>query len=303
MLPQVHELQVVVNKLRVVKIDLPEPFQVGAIIAKLPPSWNGRKRISHNSKVFSLEQIHKHLRIEEESRSRDKTEESYEGTSKANIVSKPKSSSKSNHKKKGILLVLKRITKFKRPKGACFVCGKLGHFDHDCKFRKKPNEEEKANTIKEEIVHVVSDINAIHGNVQGWWYDTCATVHVSYDFLKTYENVTNEHEIHMGNEVPSKVLGKGNVEFFFTSGKKIILANVLYVPDMNRNLVSGDLLIKPGVKTVYELSKLILSKNGIFIGKLYSCDGMMKLCTIDNNGNKNNLWLIWLILFLYGMVD
>lgn len=37
-LPQVHELQVVVNKLRVVKIDLPKPFQVGAIIAKLPPS-------------------------------------------------------------------------------------------------------------------------------------------------------------------------------------------------------------------------------------------------------------------------
>lgn len=100
MLPQVHELQVVVNKLRVVKIDLPEPFQVGVIIAKLPPSWNGfKKRISHNSEVFSLEKIHKHLRIEEESRSRDKTEESYEGTSKANIVSKPKSSSKSNHKK------------------------------------------------------------------------------------------------------------------------------------------------------------------------------------------------------------
>lgn len=85
-LPQLHELQVVVNKLRVVKIDLPEPFQVGAIIAKLPPSWNGyRKRISHNSEVFSLEQIHKHLRIEEESRSRDK--------------------------KKGIILVLKRITR------------------------------------------------------------------------------------------------------------------------------------------------------------------------------------------------
>lgn len=91
------------------------------------------------------------------------------------------------------------------------------------------------------------------------------------------------------------MLGKGNVEFFFTSGKKIILANVLHVPDMNRNLVNGDLFIKPGVKSVYESSKLILSKNGIFIGKWYSCDGMMKLCTIDNNGNKNN--------FLAYMVD
>ena len=37
-LEQVHELQVIVNKLRVLKIVLPETFQVGAIIAKLPPS-------------------------------------------------------------------------------------------------------------------------------------------------------------------------------------------------------------------------------------------------------------------------
>ena len=97
MLPQVHELQVVVKKLRAVKIDLPKPIQVGAIITKLPSSWKGyRKRIIHNSVDFSLEQIQKHLCIEEELRSRDKTEESYEGTSKTNILSKPKSSNKNN---------------------------------------------------------------------------------------------------------------------------------------------------------------------------------------------------------------
>ena len=37
-LAQVHELQVIVNKLSAVKIELPETFQVGAIIAKLPSS-------------------------------------------------------------------------------------------------------------------------------------------------------------------------------------------------------------------------------------------------------------------------
>ncbi|GAV78228.1 UBN2_2 domain-containing protein [Cephalotus follicularis] len=36
---QVHELQVTVNKLRILKIVLFETFEVGAIIAKLPPSW------------------------------------------------------------------------------------------------------------------------------------------------------------------------------------------------------------------------------------------------------------------------
>ena len=37
-LPQVHELQVIVNKLRAVKIELPKQFQVGAIVTKLSSS-------------------------------------------------------------------------------------------------------------------------------------------------------------------------------------------------------------------------------------------------------------------------
>ena len=35
---------------------------------------------------------------------------------------------------------------------------------------------------------------------------------------------------------------------------------------MNRNLVSGDLLGKPGIKFVYESGKLILTSNGVFVG-------------------------------------
>ncbi|URD90431.1 hypothetical protein MUK42_32793 [Musa troglodytarum] len=37
-LAQVHELEVIINQLKVEKIELHEPFQVGAIIAKLPSS-------------------------------------------------------------------------------------------------------------------------------------------------------------------------------------------------------------------------------------------------------------------------
>ena len=37
-LPQVRELKIIVIKLRVLKIELPESFQVSAIIAKLPQS-------------------------------------------------------------------------------------------------------------------------------------------------------------------------------------------------------------------------------------------------------------------------
>ena len=61
-LAQVHELQVIVNQLKAEKIELPGPFQVGAVIAKLPSSWKGyRKKILYDSKDITLEQIQKHL--------------------------------------------------------------------------------------------------------------------------------------------------------------------------------------------------------------------------------------------------
>ncbi|KAL5537437.1 hypothetical protein UlMin_045733 [Ulmus minor] len=103
LLPQIHELQIIVNKLKAVKIELLEPFQVGAIIAKLPPTWKGyRKKVLHRSEDYSLEEIQKHLRIEEESRSRDKSEETHFGPSRARVNAVNKSNHyKSNNQKRG----------------------------------------------------------------------------------------------------------------------------------------------------------------------------------------------------------
>lgn len=60
-----------------------------AIIAKLPWAWKGyQKKVVHSSKDYSLEQLKKHLRIEVESKARDKNGNSYEGTSKGHVVKK-----------------------------------------------------------------------------------------------------------------------------------------------------------------------------------------------------------------------
>ncbi|RVW71217.1 Retrovirus-related Pol polyprotein from transposon TNT 1-94 [Vitis vinifera] len=274
LLPQIHELQVIVNKLKVLKIELPEAFQVGAIVAKLPSSWKGyRKRILHKSEDYSLEEIQKHLRIEEESRSRDKmVEESNGGTNKANAISKanhPRGKNNNNKKNSGNYMSPKKNQEqFKGKKGPCFVCGKPGHYARECRFR-KDQKRVVVNAIDEEIIATLSDVCVVQGKVQGWWYDTCATVHVTYDksLFKTFEDAKGDQEVQMGNEGKSKVLGKGTIEVAFTSGKKVTLKNVLYVPDMNKNLVSGDLLGKPGIKAVFESGKLILTKSGNFVGK------------------------------------
>ena len=78
------------------------------------------------------------------------------------------------------------------------------------------------------IVATLRELMAVKGKVQGWWYDTCATVHVAYDraAFKTYSEVNDGQAVQMGNEHRSQVVGIGNVDLNFTSGKTVTLANV-----------------------------------------------------------------------------
>jgi hypothetical protein len=58
-LDQVHELQFLVNKLYDLFIQIPEPFEIGAIIAKLPQNWNNyRKKLLHFLGELSLYNCH-----------------------------------------------------------------------------------------------------------------------------------------------------------------------------------------------------------------------------------------------------
>ena len=81
----------------------------------------------------------------------------------------------------------------------------------------------------------------------------------------------------------------------------MILANVLHVLDMNKNLVSGDLLSKPGIKSIYKSGKLILSRNGIFVEKMFSCNGMIKLSVVLVKNNNNNVDFAYMVdsIFLW----
>ena len=54
---------------------------------------------------------------------------------------------------------------------------------------------------------------------------------------------------------------------------------------------------------MYELGNLILSRNDTFIGKGYSCEGMVKLCIVDNGINNKNAapaYMIDLITLWHG---
>lgn len=133
---QVDDLQVLVSKLKDLKVEVSEPLQVAAIIAKLPQTWNNyRKKLLHTPEDFTIDQLVKHIRIEEETRIRENKGVNEFGIKVNNVESRTKKVQKNFENKKKYPESSKPDASKKNK--TCFLCGKKGHFKRDCRFMKR----------------------------------------------------------------------------------------------------------------------------------------------------------------------
>ncbi|KAK3002398.1 hypothetical protein RJ639_021497 [Escallonia herrerae] len=99
---QVCEFQLIANDICAVGMVLDENFHIGAIVAKLPPTWNEyRNKLKHKKEDLALDQLMQHLHIEEETRNRE-NEPAKETIVKAHVVvdkDEKKNSRRHNQKK------------------------------------------------------------------------------------------------------------------------------------------------------------------------------------------------------------
>ncbi|GJT12634.1 zinc finger, CCHC-type containing protein [Tanacetum coccineum] len=284
-------------------LKMDESISVSSIIDKLPPSWKDFKHtLKHGKDDLSLVQLGSHLRIEESLRAHDsdkgKGKEvggpsvnmTEEGKNKYNKQNKGKK--RSNENKSG-------SSSNKKPKLECWKCGKTGHFKRDCRSGKKNNANAGGsgkgskdqsqdqgqnlvniwNSFVKYSVSLISEAFYVQVDAIAWWIDSGATTHVCKDrcWFKTFEPVEDGSVLYMGDEHFAPIHGKGSVALEFSSGKIVTLFNVLYVPKLRKNLVSGPVLNKCGYKQVYESDKYILSKCGVFVGFGYYNNGMFML--------------------------
>ncbi|KAK9681509.1 hypothetical protein RND81_10G007500 [Saponaria officinalis] len=173
----------------------------------------------------------------------------------------------------------------KAPKGPCWICGKTGHLKLNCKVGKhkkkkgasthqggQGSNDQGPPTNQGHIldygfnsvvnyVPLISEAFYVQDDVVAWWIDSGATNHVCKDrhWFKDYELVKDGSVLYMGNESTALIVGRGTVVLEFSSGNVEKLCNVLHVPGIKKNLVSGSCLCKLGYKQVYESNKDILS--------------------------------------------
>lgn len=308
---QYHELLRVLGQLTQHGITLDENFAVSSIIDKLPHSWKEAKHLlKHSKEDMDLVQLGSHLRIEEEFKANDKGKKGEDksahsintmeaGNGKRTVGAKGSKRPKSgNSSKQG-------SNKKAKAKGTCWKCGKAGHMKRDC--RSKGSKDKGVMTpasgsgtspgqgkgtsvslVTNESLFFVSNIDqclVMKDEKLLWWLDSGATTHVCMErkWFKHMKDVEDGLVLYMGNESTTPVLGKGDVHLNFTSGKELVLHNVLYAPAIRKNVVSGGVLNKLGYRLVFEADRLVISRAGVFVGFGHYKNNMFLLNVINNN--------------------
>ncbi|PHT34013.1 hypothetical protein CQW23_25813 [Capsicum baccatum] len=108
----------------------------------------------------------------------------------------------------------------------------------------------------DDLCAMLSECNLVE-NPREWWMDSGATRHVcaNKELFSAFTPAQVEEKIYMENSVTIKVEGTGKVCLKMTSGKVLTLNNVLYVPELRKNLISVSLLDKNGFKCVFVFGK------------------------------------------------
>ncbi|XP_074310157.1 uncharacterized protein LOC141645888 [Silene latifolia] len=122
-------------------------------------------------------------------------------------------------------------------------------------------------------------------------YESYRHICTNKDLYKEFKDVDEKEVVYVGNSSKVQVLGIGKVHLKLTSGKVLALENVLYVPDMRRNLISGTLLNKAGLKLTFESDKLVMSKNGQFACKGF-CNGDLFVLDVEMNASTSSAYIV-----------
>ncbi|GJV50765.1 zinc finger, CCHC-type containing protein [Tanacetum coccineum] len=271
---QYNELLGILGRFTQHKMNMDEAIQVSCIIDKLPPSWEDLKHtLKHLKEELTLVELGSHLRIKESLRMHDS--DKLKGNNVAGPSEHNNSSRYNDNKGKRKHHDNTKADPKKKSKVTCWKCGKPGHLKKDCKGGKVGN---KANGSGTNAYFVQDDDVA-------WWVDSGATIHVCKDrcWFNTYESLNDGSILHMGNESTALVHGRGCVDLKFSSGKIILLFNILHVPNIRKNLVSSSVLNNCGYKQVIESNEFVLSKHGMFIGFGYLSNQMFRLNIVNDN--------------------
>ena len=153
--------------------------------------------------------------------------------------------------------------RWRRLDAKCTKCNQMGHEAIICKnkFQQHGEDAQIADHEEEDKLFVATCFSGI-GSSESWLIDSGCTNHMTYDKDLFRElGSTNTSKVRIGNGEYITVEGKGTIVISSCSGTKFI-SDVLYVPDIDQNLLNVGQLIEKGYKFVFE-DKSCLIKDAV----------------------------------------
>ena len=148
-----------------------------------------------------------------------------------------------------------------KKKPGCWTCGEEGHFRSSCPNQNKPQFKQsqvvkgessggKGNLAEAAGYYVSEALSSTEVHLEDEWIlDTGCSYHMTYKREWFHEfNEDAGGSVRMGNKTVSRVRGVGTIRVKNSDGLTIVLTNVRYIPDMDRNLLSLGTFEKAGYK-------------------------------------------------------
>lgn len=282
-----NKLLSIANKVRLLGVEFSDSRIVQKILVTVPEKFEASITSLENTKDLSkitLAELVSAMQAQEQ-RSKMRDEVSVEGALQAklqiNQAEKYKkknykknfnsqeaaaNTSKSNEKRNKEFPPCKHCGKmghppfkcWRRPDVRCEKCNKLGHHVRICKsnFQQK-NEAQVAGQQEEEQLFVATCVTS-SSSTECWLVDSGCTNHMTHNqelFRELDRSKVSKARI--GNGVLLAVEGKGTVAIESCKGTKLI-HDVLYVPEIDQNLISVGQLLENGFKVNFENKQCVI---------------------------------------------
>ncbi|XP_071912249.1 uncharacterized protein [Coffea arabica] len=138
----------------------------------------------------------------------------------------------------------------------------------------KHGDKPQAHVTEEPLVAMITEVNMLE-NHEGWWADSGDSRQYAMIKFKSYTHAEEGKMVLLGDSHTTKVVGVGDVDLKFTSGRTLTLNDVLHTSQIRKNLVSSYLLNKARFKQIIDSDQYVITKNNAFVGKGYAYDGIL----------------------------